>query len=131
MLTSLPFHPIQTRMKSVHAGISYFCPYTSFQLPFFISLNIPLFQYLFFFKGESHLYTHFSIKRSRRHLLLLCYTAKDEEKGHTLLPLDVRSFGLALFHKVPRLLIVSTYALHVSALSAFSCTFQISAVHMF
>jgi len=55
---------------------------------------------------------------------------KDVEKGHILLPLDLICFGQALLHKVRSLLIVSTYALHVSALSAFSCTCQILAVHM-
>jgi hypothetical protein len=84
MFISLPFHPALSQLKSVQAVTSYFCPYNFFQLPLFIGLIIPLFQYLFSLRLNV-IYTHILVSElSRRHLLLQCYTAKDVEKGpHT------------------------------------------------
>jgi len=97
----------------------------------FSLVSLFLFFSTYFSLRVNVLYTRSLVsKLSRRHLLLLCYTAKDVEKGHILLPLDLICFGQALLHEVPSLLIVSTYALHVSALSAFSSTHQILAVHV-
>jgi hypothetical protein len=119
MFTSLPFHTVLSQLKSVHAVLSYFCPYTPFSF-LFLLVSLFLFFSTYFSLRMNVIYIHILVsKLSRRHLVLLCYTAKDVEKGHILLPLDLICFGQASFQKFPSLLTVSTYALHVSGLSVF------------
>ena len=130
MFTSLPFHTVLSQRQYM---LSYPIPVPTLLFSFLFSLaSLFLFFSTYFSLRMNVIYTHILVsKLSRRHLLLLRYTADDVEKGHILLPLDLICFGEALFHKVPGLLIDSTYALHVSALPVFSCTCQILAVHMF